>query len=144
MREVEASAHGTAVHHARHLSYEHMVWNTLRSTKQSKARESMRIVAKQVQGGVTKVPGLSGRRGRSHVRVHSIPCSRRVHGVHGALASQDPRNARRLVDRQAQRVGAEVWKKQGREQQGGTRCMATSCGNKASTGTQPLGRSRPM
>jgi hypothetical protein len=56
----------------------------------------------------TKVCGLAGRQGRSHVRVHSVPCSRRVHSVRGALASQGPSNAQRLVDRQAQRVGAVV------------------------------------
>jgi hypothetical protein len=104
--EAEASAHGTAVHHARHISYEHMVQNTLRSTKQSRAIAGMRIVAMQAQKGVTKVPGLSGRRGRSHVHVHSVPCPRHVHCVRGALASQGPRNARRLVDQQAQRVDA--------------------------------------
>jgi hypothetical protein len=42
------------------------------------------------------------------VRVHSVPCSRHVHSVRGALASQCLRNAQRLVDRQAQRVGAVV------------------------------------
>jgi hypothetical protein len=83
-----------------------MVWNTLRSTKQGRARAGMRIVAKQAQRKATKVCVLFGRQGRSHMRVHSVPCSRCVHSVCGALASQGPRNTQRLVDRQAQRVGA--------------------------------------
>jgi hypothetical protein len=32
--EAEASAHGTAVHHARYPNYKHMAWHALRSTKQ--------------------------------------------------------------------------------------------------------------
>jgi hypothetical protein len=128
--EAQASAHGTAVHHMRHISYEHMVWNTLRSTKQSRAIAGMQIVAKQAQEGVTKVPGLSGRRGCSHVHVHSVPCPGHVHRVHGALASQGPRNAQRLVDQQAQRVDAVVWGKRSREQQSGMRCMATTTGKR--------------
>jgi hypothetical protein len=111
VREEEASSHDTAVHHTQHLSYEHMVWNTLRSTKQSRARAGMRIVAKHAQGGVTKVLGLSRRQGRAHVRVHNVSCPRHVHSVRGAIASQGPRNARRLVDRQSQRVGVVVWGK---------------------------------
>jgi hypothetical protein len=34
MREAEASANGTAVHHARHPNYKHMAWHALRNTKQ--------------------------------------------------------------------------------------------------------------
>jgi hypothetical protein len=34
VREAEASAHGTAVHHARHPNYKHMAWHALRNTKQ--------------------------------------------------------------------------------------------------------------
>jgi hypothetical protein len=62
--------------------------------------------SKQAQREATNVPVLSGQQGRSPVCVHSVPCSRRVHGVRGALASQGSHNTQRLVDRQAQRVGA--------------------------------------
>jgi hypothetical protein len=47
VREAEASAHGTAIHHARHPNYKHMAWHALRNTKQGCARASMRFVAKQ-------------------------------------------------------------------------------------------------
>jgi hypothetical protein len=73
----------------------------------------MRIVAKQTQREATKVCVLSWRR-HSHMCVHSVPCSRRVHSVCGALASKGPRNTQRLVDRQAQRVG--VTKSRGSEE----------------------------